>query len=586
MEEAAAALREGRFAAAEAAYREVLAAAPQSVAACLGLGDALCGLGRLQEAGAAYACAARLDPASAPALRGLGLTASGLGRHDEAVALLGRAVRLHPGDAQAHFLLAEALRALGRPKEAAAYYGQALRLAPGHAAAMLHYGLALVADGRAREAVIWYERALQDNPGDVLLRNDLGHALRQAGRSQAAREQFAAALAAQPDFVPALVNYAVACRDLGENDAAEAACDKALARAPDYPPALFTLGALRQDLRRHEEALALFDRVLAHAPDNVPARWNKALSLLALGRLAEGFALYETGLGHKDLRGVPPDPTRRLTGKPQAGERLLLWAEQGFGDAIQFIRYAALCKACGAETVVSCPPALHRLLLRCPGVDAVCEDPDAAQYDRSVPLMSLPYCFGTTLGDIPAEVPYLSVSEEARAAWETRLPRDGRPRVGLVWAGSPRGDMPETRLADRRRSLPLARLLPLFSREDIAFVSLQKGEAAGQIRELGLEGKLADPMDGVRDFMDTAALVAGLDLVVSVDTAVVHLAGALGRPVWVLSRFDACWRWLGNRETSPWYPGVRVFGQPAPGDWDAVVARVAAELARFTRERE
>lgn len=620
MEAADAALRDGRFAAAEAAcrealrlrpgdpaalerlgalalaqggsdraeafFREALATAPQSVAACLGLGEALCGLGRLQEAGAAYACAASLDPSSAAALRGLGLTASGLGRHDEAVVLLGRAVRLHPEDAQAHFLLAEALRGLGRPREAAFCYGQALRLAPGHAAAMLHYGLALVADGRAREAVIWYERALQDNPGDVLLRNDLGHALRQTGRSEAAREQFALALAQRPDFVPARVNYAVACRDLGDNAAAEAACDEALAQAPDYPPALFTLGALRQDLRRHEEAIALFDRVLAHAPDNVPARWNKALSLLALGRLAEGFALYETGLGHKDLRGVPPDPSRRLTGRPRAGERLLLWAEQGFGDAIQFIRYAALCKACGAKIVVACPPALHRLFLRCPGVDAVCEDPAAAQYDRYVALMSLPHCFGTTLGDIPAAIPYLSVSEEARAAWATRLPCDGRPRVGLVWAGSPRGDMPETRLADRRRSLSLARLLPLLARDDVACVSLQMGEAAGQIRELGLEGRLADPMGGVRDFMDTAAIVAGLDLVVSVDTAVVHLAGALGRPVWVLSRFDACWRWLCNRETNPWYPGARVFGQPAPGDWDAVVARVAAELARFARERQ
>ncbi|HCR12193.1 MAG TPA: glycosyltransferase family 9 protein, partial [Solidesulfovibrio sp.] len=146
--------------------------------------------------------------------------------------------------------------------------------------------------------------------------------------------------------------------------------------------------------------------------------------------------------------------------------------------------------------------------------------------------------------------------------------------------------MPETRLADRRRSLSLARLLPLLARDDVACVSLQMGEAAGQIRELGLEGRLADSMGGVRDFMDTAAIVAGLDLVVSVDTAVVHLAGALGRPVWVLSRFDACWRWLCNRETNPWYPGARVFGQPAPGDWDAVVARVAAELARFARERQ
>ena len=586
MEAAEAALREGRFTAAEAAYRVALAYAPQSVAACLGLGDALCGQGRLQEAGAAYACAARLDPASAAALRGLGLTASGLGRHDEAVALLGRAVRLHPRDVQAHFLLAEALRALGRPRQAAAYYGQTLRLAPGHAAATLHYGLALVADGRVREAVTWYERALQENPGDVLLRNDLGHAQRRMGSSEAAREQFAALLAQQPGFVPALVNYAVTCRDLGDGAAAEAACDEALARAPDYCPALFTLGVLRQDVRRHEEALALFDRVLAQAPDNVPARWNKALSLLALGRLAEGFALYETGLGHKDLRGMPPDPSRRLAGRPHAGERLLLWAEQGFGDVIQFIRYAALCKACGAETVVACPPALHRLLLRCPGVDAVCEEPAEAQYDRCVALMSLPHCFGTTLDDIPAEIPYLSVSEEARAAWASLLPCDGRPRVGLVWAGGLRLDMPEARLADSRRSLPLTRLLPLLSREDIAFVSLQKGEAAGQIRELGLEGRLADPMDGVRDFMDTAAIVAGLDLVISVDTAVVHLAGALGRPVWVLSRFDACWRWLCNRETNPWYPGVRVFGQPAPGDWDAVVARVAGELARFALERE
>lgn len=572
-------LEAGRGDLAEKRYREALSREPESVEACLGLGRALDRLGRLQEAAAACASAVRLAPDDAAAISALGLVCEKLGRRDEALTLLGRAARLRPEDGQAQYLLAEVLRKGGRAREAAAFYEKALRLDPGHVPAVLHLGLALIDDGRLDAAVAWYEAALRQSPGDVLLRNDLGHALRLAGRRAEAREHFAAVLEREPDFLPALVNFAVASRDMGDNAAAEAACGRALAEAPDLDAALLTLGALRQDAMRHEEAVALFDRVLSHVPDNLAARWNKALSLLSLGRLAEGFALYEVGLGQKDLRGLGPDPARRLDGLPRPGERLLLWAEQGLGDSMQFVRYAALCKARGAEVALACPPALHRLLAGCPGVDAVCADPAEAVWDRHASLMSLPLAFGTTLATVPADIPYLFVSDEARAAWGPRFAGDGRPRVGLVWAGSPRGRLPEASLADRRRSLRLERLLPLLSREDVAYYSLQKDEAAGQVRELGLGGRIVDLMDGVSDFMDTAAIVERLDLVITVDTSVAHLAGALGRPVWLLSRFDACWRWLGNREPNPWYPAMRIFGQPSPGDWDAVVARAARELA-------
>lgn len=501
------------------------------------------------------------------------------GRYAAAVAAFGAARALRPDASEVSWRLGEALRLLDRPGEAVACYERVLALEPGHPAATLHLGLALVEAGRGEAAVAWYRKALAVRPDDALLANNLGHALRAADRTREAQACFAAVCARQPRFVEALVNYAVTCRELGEHDAAEAACIKALTNHPACDPALLTLGALRQDRRRHEAAIAIFNRVLARTPDHVAARWNKALSLLTLGRLAEGFALYEAGLGQRALRGLEPDPARRLRELPRPGQHLLLWAEQGFGDAMQFVRYAPLCRACGATVTVACPQPLQRLFAGCPGVDAVVETPGEAAYDRQAALLSLPHLFGTTLDTVPADVPYLRVDDAVAASWRRRFPEDGRPRVGLAWAGNPRGELPESRLVDRRRSLSLENFLPLLARSDVAFYSLQKGEAAGQIAALGLGGRLIDLMDGVDDFLDTAALVEQLDLVIAVDTAVVHLAGALGRPVWVLSRFDACWRWLGNRETNPWYPTARVFGQPAPGDWAAVIDRVAAELA-------
>jgi tetratricopeptide (TPR) repeat protein len=540
----------GRFAEAESRLNAALLVQPNNPETRNHLGRALCNQGRLAEAAACFEQTVRRNPESLQALRSLARIYQGLERRDEAMELLKRVLGLDASDATAHGDLAELLRRQDKAKESIPHYEHALRLDP-------------------------------TSPGIL---TNLGIALRDVGRATQALDCFWHALQRRPEEAAAHINYGAALRDLGRLDEAEAAYRTALRLQPGLAEAEVNIGALRQDRMRHEAAIRHFDRALAMTPDLVAAKWNKALSLLALGRYEEGWALYESGLGHRHLRGVDRHPpAKRWDGAPCPGKRLLLRAEQGFGDALQFVRYARLCRERGATAIVLAPPALGRLFAHCPGVHAVVETLAEAAYDFHIPMMSLPFAFKTTLATIPAETPYVFVSEAARTQWAPCFEGTGRPRVGLVWAGNPREHHAQAHLVDRRRSMRLEDFLPFFTVKDIAFHSLQKDAPPDLIAGLGLGGRLIDRMPDVADFMDTAALIEQLDLVISVDTSVVHLAGAMGKPVWLLSRFDACWRWLGNQQTNPWYPTARVFGQPAPGDWETVVANVVEALHEWKR---
>jgi hypothetical protein len=299
-----------------------------------------------------------------------------------------------------------------------------------------------------------------------------------------------------------------------------------------------------------------------------------------LGKYREGWKLYETGLGSRQQRGLIPFAAKPWDGKRAPSKHLLLWKEQGLGDTIQFIRYAEMCKQRVAKVSVLCQKPLVRLFKSLPFIDDVFDTPrGGSRFHEHAPMMSLPHIFDTVLETIPARVPYLRVEAEIQKKWDINFANQKCMKVGLVWAGASHEEVLRGPLTDQQRSIGLDRMQPWLKLRDVKFYSLQKGKPSEQIAEMGLAGRIIDLMDEVEDFADTAAIVQNLDLVISVDTSVAHLAGALGKPVWILSRYNADWRWLQNRSTSPWYPTARIFGQPSLGDWDSVIKEVGQELA-------
>ncbi|MFI4983096.1 MAG: hypothetical protein ACHQIO_22320 [Nevskiales bacterium] len=316
------------------------------------------------------------------------------------------------------------------------------------------------------------------------------------------------------------------------------------------------------------------------SPDYPNAHWHESMCRLLIGDFPAGWPKYEwrwrTEVGANEKRTFAQPLW--LGEQNIAGNTVLVHAEQGLGDTIQFCRYATLLANCGAHVVLEVQLPLVRLIASL-GVGTVVAFGDRLPpFDLHCPLLSLPLAFQTTLETIPAPQSYLSADPIQAEAWRRRLaPLPGR-RVGLVWAGLARRNQPDAMATDRRRSITLGHLAPLAALPGVSFISLQKGEPATQTRSPPAGMQVHDFTDELADFADTAALVVGLDLVISVDTAVAHLAGALGTEVWILNRFDTCWRWLLNRDDSPWYPSARLFRQPSFGDWDSVIDRIGNEL--------
>ncbi|WP_353858735.1 tetratricopeptide repeat protein [Azospirillum formosense] len=461
---------------------------------------------------------------------------------------------LAPQRAEAHRKLGAALAQTGDPEGAVEALTEALRLDPTLAEAQANLVHLLVTLGRFGDAERAGRRAVVLDPGNADAYGNMVPLLEQTVRVAEALRQ----------------------------------CARATRIAPER--AAFHRNRLSLLLHegRRDEAVAAGREAIRLAPADAEAHLALAVALLASGRLREGWEEFEWRWETRQL-----DPVHRGFPQPQwtgtedvAGRTILLYAEQGLGDTLQFVRYAPLLAGRGARVIVGCSPALARLMERVDGVSAaVAWGGELPAFDLHIPMMSLPRAFGTDLDSIPAAVPYLRADPADVAAWRERVPADGRLRVGLVWAGSPRTVRGVASPIDRRRSLPLAALAPLADVAGVRFVSLQMGPGAAQLAEPPAGMDIADPMAGVRDFADTAALAATLDLVITVDTSVCHLAGGLGRPTWTLSRADACWRWLGNREANPWYPTMRVFGQDRSGDWSGVVARLRAALTDFVAAR-
>ncbi len=436
--------------------------------------------------------------------------------------------------------------------------------------------------GRMAEAEALYRRALAADPDTPDALHLLGVLAAQAGREAEAVPLMARALALRPDHPETRLNLGNALRTLGRLDEAATHYRQALASRPDLVEAYTGLGQVLYQGNRLDEAEACYRRALAFRPDDAITHKNLGWTLLKRGELAEGFREYQWRWRIPNFPvKLPPVAQPLWDGGALDGRTILLHAEQGLGDTLQFIRFAPLVRARGAGAVLlACPGELVRLLGGLTALDRILAPGEPwPAFDCHAPLLSLPHLLGTTLETVPAEIPYLAPPPGLAKSWAARLPpAETGLRVGLAWAGNPRHHQPDWAALDRRRSLALHRLAPLAAVPGLHWISLQKDRPPEPSDAPAPGLALFDLMDQVSDLADTAALISGLDLVIGVDTAIVHLAGALGKPVWVLSRFDGCWRWLHNRDDSPWYPTLRLFRQPTPDDWDSVIAAVAVAL--------
>lgn len=496
------------------------------------------------------------------------------GRLDVAEAIYRDILRKAADHSDALHLLGLVAHQKGNQAEAIRLIGRALRLNPANAAYANSLGLALLAQGRADEAEDAFARALGLDPALAEAHNNLGNARMARDNVAGAAAAYRRAIAIREDHAEAHANLAAALRKAGDLAAARAAAERALAIRPDYVGALCTLGLIRHEQGEYEAALGVYDRALALDPSHATTRANRATLLLLLGLMEEGWREYEWRWRAQGFTtaarefGKPP-----WDGSDLAGRTILIHAEQGLGSAIQFVRYVPLVAARGGKVILECQPPLARLFASLVGRGAeaiVGKGEPLPEFAVHAPLMSLPRLFGTTLTTIPNTVPYLSVEEQLRALWRERLAYLPEPRVGLAWAGNP------NHANDRNRSLPARLLAPLLARPGLSFIDLQVGAAASERADLP-EGALASPGE-LRDFADTAAIIAELDLVISVDTAVAHLAGALAKPVWILLPFVGEWRWLEERTDTPWYPTMRLFRQQRPGDWEGVIGAVGEAL--------
>jgi tetratricopeptide (TPR) repeat protein len=573
----------GRHEQALGACDRAIALQPQDAAAHGNRGAALHALGRSAEALQSYDWAAALRPNQAKTHFNRGVVLYALGRLNEAVDAHRRATALQPAFAEAHRNAGRALRDLGRGDEALDAYDAALALRPADAELHTARGNVLCDLERPAEALEAYDRAIALKPDHADAWSNRMVALRDLRRPEEALESCERAIALEPGAAEAHSKRGSALYEFQRLDEALASFDRAIALDPDHAQAHLNRAVVLNQQRRFGEAMASFDRALALNPDDPEAHFHQAMCRLTLGEEAEGWRQYEWRWRTRQFAAAArhfPMPLW-LGGESLKGRTLLVHAEQGLGDVLQFCRYAPALADLGAAVVLEVYPSLARLMERLPGVGVVIKrGAPLPACDFHVPLMSLPLALGARAHEHAA--PYLSPDPADAAARARRLEGIEGFRVGLCWAGGARPDQPIAHAIDLRRSLPMTAFRPLADLPGVRFVSLQMGPPSAEIAATHdwPGGPILDPTQDLNDFADTAALVANLDLVIACDTSTAHLAGALGKPVWILNRFDSCWRWGHGREDSPWYPTARLYTQAEPGDWAGVIEAVKAALAQ------
>jgi tetratricopeptide (TPR) repeat protein len=567
--------RAGKLDQAEPLYQEALAIDPDYAEALHYFGVLQHQRGNHAAAAALMDQALELEPTEAVCWSNRGLVAAALGQHNEAQRCYWQALQLHPGFADARNNLGVTLQAQGEFEAAVRQYREAIAHNPSLADAHLNLGTALARLERHDEALACYEQALALDPYSAEAHFNSGNALNAKGDSAAAIARFRRAVELQPGFADAHVNLGSATGKLGNYAEAEQQYRHAVALKPN-PTNLVCLGGSLGAQGRLDEEEVFYRRALEIDPGYIDAHQNLAWLLLKRGDFVQGWAEFARRWRPHDYAAIAVEGVPEWHGEPLEGRRILLVGDQGFGDQLQFLRFARVLEQRGAEVDVCVREQLVPLAARVPGVHRAWSGKAEGRYDFWAPLMSVPSCIGMEIATIPADVPYLFADEAKVQAWRERVESvaGSRRKIGLVWAGS------STFGNDRYRSMQFADLAPLGELKDIAWFSLQKGPAEAQLVDAPEAFRPHDFTADLHDFTETAALVMNLDLVIAVDTGVAHLAGALGKPAWIMLPANSDWRWLEHRSDSPWYPDARLFRQTVLGNWTPVMRSMVEALGQ------
>lgn len=599
----------GQIPEATAIYREILDEDPQHADALHFLGLAYYQMGQHAKAARHILAAIQVDGSKAQYFNNLGLVYRALGKSEEATQCFAQAIGKEQNNVVAHNNLAVVAQEQGRVEEAQGHLERAQQLRSAESNRLLEEGRKFLSERKLDAAVQRFERLVSLHPQSAAMHLNLGIALHNKRDFAAAEQSFRACLEIAPDNLEALnglsavltrqgmaveaeellrralesnpdhanvhSNLAVALMEQGKLDEAESECWRAIELEVEEGTARANLGMIYLRMGRVYEGMRTIENVLRTKPSLPDARWNRALALLALGRYEEGWLEYEW----RWARGMPRArkiPKPLWDGRPIAGKTIFLHAEQGFGDTFQFLRFAKVLSQQGAEIILACQDRLIPLLKLQPYLQHVFPyQQQFPRFDVHAPLLSLPGILGTTVDTVPNDVPYLEPDPKLQAEWATKLGQIDGFKVGIVWQGNPRY------ASDPVRSIPLDCFREMSQLPGVQLISLQMQHGLDQLETLRDEINLLTFPDldmQTGPFMDTAALVKSLDLVISCDTALTHLAGALGTRVWLATAFSADWRWMIERSDSPWYPTVQIYRQQSPGNWDSVFADMYRDM--------
>ena len=573
----------GQPQAAEQSFRAAVARLPQFVEAHVNLGRALLEQGRLPEAQATLEHAVRIDRSHVSAWENLASLYLRSGQDQSAMRALRAALELQPHNVNAILALCELLARHGELDEARRGFELAQRLAPQRADVQVGLGVVLTLQQQVPAAREHFARAAALDPQSSAAWSNLGNAHRELGDLSEAESCLQRAVALNPRDVCALANLGTLCLDRRELESAREHFQRALAVDPQSPDARVGLASLHTFAGEFSIAQEILQQVVAQHPQMVQAQINLAALELLLGHWESGLERYEW---RWRLPTASPPRFRQPAwdGRPQPGKTLLLHCEQGMGDTLQYCRFAQLAKPLVGQVLLAAPTALHQLLSRTPGIDDLLPpEPLPTDFDMHLSLMSLARVLKVTPATIPTPIPYIHPDPQRVAEWQARLPDSDEFRIGLVWRGNPKYR------GDRERSVELSRFANIARLPAVKLYALQKeavadeiAQVAGQFSVVNLAAELDTGSDA---FVDTAAVMQRLDLVISVDSAPAHLAGALGVPVWLMLSHVAHWPWLTERDDNLWYPNTRLFRQPGAGDWQSVFRRMAEQLAQLLEKR-
>lgn len=517
--------------------------------------------------------ALKINPRLAQVHNNLGKAYKDLGQFKNAIVAYEKALVIKPDYAEAYVNRGSALLEIDRPAEALEDFDKALALNPNLSAAHINRGNALKSLLRLEEAIVQYNKALQLTPNSAEAYSNRGNVLKDLGRSDEALKDLDRAITLNPNYAEAYNNRGIVLRELNRSVEALNNFDQSLRLNPHAADVYNNRGNALKDIKRLPDALASYDKAISIKPDFADAYWNKSLLLILAGDYLNGWALYEWRQHKEDLKGSYynfPQPAWRGQ-QDLSGKTLLVYAEQGFGDVIQFCRYLPQLHALGIKIVFEVPQPLVSLVsgLPCPMM-VVAKGEQLPAFDAHCPVMSLPYAFKTALHTVPSAVPYIQSNASKVQEWQRKLGEKNRLRVGLVWSGS------TAHKNDANRSVRLQDLQPLLDLS-VEWHSLQKEYRQHDLEYLQRAKQINQHQLDLQDFSDTAALIECMDLVISVDTSVAHVAGALGKQVWILLPYAPDYRWMLERSDTPWYPTAKLFRQKEAGDWQGVVGKLVSE---------